>query len=167
MKIVLGVKGCNYKASEKVDVWFDSLQSIASVLSDKNRELINIIRQVKPNSIQELSEITNREQSNLSRTLKTLADHNIVTLEKVGKSLKPSVIATEFVIPISIQEQDLFVAYKPRVVSLFSGCGGLDLGFEKAGYDVVFANDIEKSVKETYEYNLGKILIKSIVEVSR
>lgn len=167
VKIVLGVKGCNYKASEKVDVWFDSLQSIASVLSDKNRELINIIRQVKPNSIQELSEITNREQSNLSRTLKTLADHNIVTLEKVGKSLKPSVIATEFVIPISIQEQDLFVDYKPRVVSLFSGCGGLDLGFEKAGYDVVFANDIEKSVKETYEYNLGKILIKSIVEVDK
>ena len=44
MKIVLGVKGCNYKPSEKIDVWFDSLQSIASILSDKNRELINIIR---------------------------------------------------------------------------------------------------------------------------
>lgn len=167
MKIVLGVKGCNYKPSEKIDVWFDSLQSIASILSDKNRELINIIRQTKPSSIQALADITNREQSNLSRTLKTLEDHKIVTLEKVGKNLKPSVIATEFVIPISIQEQDLFASYKPRVVSLFSGCGGLDLGFEKAGYDIVFANDIEKSVKETYEYNIGKILIKSIVDVDK
>ncbi|SSQ09241.1 modification methylase (Cytosine-specific methyltransferase)(HpaIIM-like) [Acinetobacter baumannii] len=167
MKIVLGVKGCNYKPSEKIDVWFDSLQSIASILSDKNRELINIIRQMKPSSIQELANITSREQSNLSRTLKTLEDHKIVTLEKVGKNLKPSVIATEFVIPISIQEQDLFASYKPRVVSLFSGCGGLDLGFEKAGYDIVFANDIEKSVKETYEYNIGKILIKSIVDVDK
>lgn len=167
MKIVLGVKGCNYKPSEKIDVWFDSLQSIASILSDKNRELINIIRQMNPSSIQELANITNREQSNLSRTLKTLEDHKIVTLEKIGKTLKPSVIATEFVIPISIQEQDLFASYKPRVVSLFSGCGGLDLGFEKAGYDIVFANDIEKSVKETYEYNIGKILIKSIVDVDK
>lgn len=54
-----------------------------------------------------------------------------------------------------------------RVVSLFAGCGGLDLGFENAGYDVVFANDIEKSVKETYEENIGKILIKDIVEIDK
>lgn len=57
--------------------------------------------------------------------------------------------------------------HKPKVVSLFSGCGGLDLGFHTAGYDVVFANDIEKSVKETYEYNLGNILIKDIREVDK
>lgn len=55
--------------------------------------------------------------------------------------------------------------YKPRVVSLFSGCGGLDLGFHDAGYEVVFSNDIEKSVLETYEYNLGRILIRDINEV--
>jgi len=167
VKIVLGVKGCNYAPSEKVDIWFDSLQSIAAVLSDKNRELINIIQRLEPKSVQELAIITNREQSNLSRTLKTLSEHNIITLEKNGKTLKPSVLATEFVIPFSIQEQDLFTEYKPRVVSLFSGCGGLDFGFEKAGYDVVFANDIEKSVKETYEHNLGKILIKSIIDVDK
>lgn len=49
-----------------------------------------------------------------------------------------------------------------RVVSLFSGCGGLDLGFYKAGYEIVFSNDIESSVRETYNYNLGDILIKDI-----
>ena len=57
--------------------------------------------------------------------------------------------------------------YKPRVVSLFSGCGGLDLGFEKAGFEIVFANDIEKSVKETYAFNLGDILIKDISLVDK
>lgn len=54
---------------------------------------------------------------------------------------------------------------KPRVVSLFSGCGGLDLGFHRAGFDIVFSNDIEKSVYETYKHNLGDILIKDINEV--
>ncbi|MBQ3945784.1 MAG: DNA cytosine methyltransferase, partial [Alphaproteobacteria bacterium] len=31
-----------------------------------------------------------------------------------------------------------------KIVSLFSGCGGLDLGFEKAGYDIVWANEYDK-----------------------
>ena len=39
------------------------------------------------------------------------------------------------------------------VISLFSGCGGLDLGFEQAGFKVAFANDIDKSLDETYELN--------------
>jgi len=56
----------------------------------------------------------------------------------------------------------------PRVIGLFSGCGGLDYGFKKAGFDVVFANDIEKNVKETYEKNLKHpILIKDISEVDK
>ena len=32
---------------------------------------------------------------------------------------------------------------KPSVISLFSGCGGLDLGFIKAGFEILFANDID------------------------
>ena len=39
------------------------------------------------------------------------------------------------------------------VISLFSGCGGLDLGFEQAGFRVTFANDIDKSLNGTYELN--------------
>ena len=33
-----------------------------------------------------------------------------------------------------------------KVVSFFAGCGGLDLGFEKAGFHVVWANEFEPSV---------------------
>ena len=40
-----------------------------------------------------------------------------------------------------------------NIISFFSGCGGLDLGFRKAGYQIVWANDNAHSVKETYEYN--------------
>lgn len=31
---------------------------------------------------------------------------------------------------------------KPKVVSLFSGAGGLDIGFKKAGFHTVFATDV-------------------------
>ena len=40
-----------------------------------------------------------------------------------------------------------------KVVSFFSGCGGLDLGFEQAGFDVVWANDIDPTVYATYKLN--------------
>lgn len=40
-----------------------------------------------------------------------------------------------------------------EVVSLFSGCGGLDLGFTKAGFKLIYANDNDKTVWETFEKN--------------
>lgn len=40
-----------------------------------------------------------------------------------------------------------------KVVSFFSGAGGMDLGFEKAGFDIVFANEYDKTIWETYEKN--------------
>lgn len=42
---------------------------------------------------------------------------------------------------------------KPKIVALFAGCGGLDLGFEKAGFDIVWANEYDKDIWETYEAN--------------
>ena len=40
-----------------------------------------------------------------------------------------------------------------RVISLFSGCGGLDLGFEKAGFEIPVANEFDKTIWETFEVN--------------
>lgn len=40
-----------------------------------------------------------------------------------------------------------------RIVSLFSGAGGLDKGFEKAGFNIIWANEYDPSIWETFEYN--------------
>ena len=45
------------------------------------------------------------------------------------------------------------------VVSLFSGCGGMDLGFKQAGFDIIWANDVFKDAVETYKLNLGNHIV--------
>jgi DNA (cytosine-5)-methyltransferase 1 len=49
--------------------------------------------------------------------------------------------------------------------SLFSGCGGIDLGFRQAGFLTVFANDIDGDACSTYSENLGGITIGDIREI--
>ncbi|RFS22703.1 DNA cytosine methyltransferase [Chitinophaga silvatica] len=46
-----------------------------------------------------------------------------------------------------------------KVVSLFAGCGGLDLGFKQAGYDIIWANDFLKDACETYKKNIGDHIV--------
>jgi DNA (cytosine-5)-methyltransferase 1 len=46
-----------------------------------------------------------------------------------------------------------------KVVSLFSGAGGLDLGFKMAGHEIVWANDNFPEAVETYKKNLGDHII--------
>ena len=45
----------------------------------------------------------------------------------------------------------------PRMVSLFAGCGGIDLGFELAGFRRVWANDFDKDAQAVFSLNLGEI----------
>ena len=44
---------------------------------------------------------------------------------------------------------------KLRVVDLFSGCGGLNEGFKRAGFKTVVSNDVWHPAKETFEKNNG------------
>lgn len=54
-----------------------------------------------------------------------------------------------------------------NVVSLFSGAGGLDLGFQQAGFRVIWANDFDKDAVETYKLNFGEHIVHgSICDIS-
>jgi DNA (cytosine-5)-methyltransferase 1 len=46
----------------------------------------------------------------------------------------------------------------PKLISLFAGCGGLDLPFHKQGFKVVWANDIDKWACETFKRNFGNVI---------
>lgn len=54
-----------------------------------------------------------------------------------------------------------------KIVSFFAGAGGLDLGFQKAGFDVIWANEYDKEIWETYEKNHPRTKLdrRSIVNI--
>ncbi len=88
-------------------VWFESINSMAQVLSSENQKLLKVINEKKPTSLKELEIATGRKSSNLSRTLKTMSRYGIVDLVKQNKSIKPVVKATDFKVEFGI---DLNVA---------------------------------------------------------
>ncbi len=48
---------------------------------------------------------------------------------------------------------------KYKVISLFSGAGGLDLGFHQAGFEIIWANDFDKFAVQTYKENFTNNII--------
>lgn len=58
-------------------------------------------------------------------------------------------------------------APKPKfnMVSMFSGCGGADLGFRFSGFNVLWANDIDAAACDTYKRNIGDIVCNDIREI--
>ena len=55
---------------------------------------------------------------------------------------------------------------KIKVIGLFSGCGGLDLGFKQAGYDLIWANDILKDACDTYRLNIGDHIVNEDITIN-
>jgi predicted transcriptional regulator len=77
-------------------IWFTSMESFAKVLSDRNRALLALIAETQPDSMAELSELSGRAKSNLSRTLKTMERYGLVQLRKGrGAGLFPVFLTRE------------------------------------------------------------------------
>jgi len=69
-------------APHEPKVWFTSTESFAKVLSAGNRELLRLIAEQAPGSLDELARLTGKAKSNLSRTLRTMAGYGLVVLER-------------------------------------------------------------------------------------
>lgn len=97
IKRTIAIAKGDYKPrKDEPKVWFESLNSMAQVLSSENQELLKTIIEHKPRSITELEVISKRAKSNLSRTLKTLERYGIVEVVKQNGRKVPKVKATDF-----------------------------------------------------------------------
>jgi predicted transcriptional regulator len=73
-------------------VWFTSPESFAKVLSNRNRALLDLIADTRPESLQDLAQRTGRAASNLSRTLRTMERYGFVRLDRGERGrIRPSV----------------------------------------------------------------------------
>ena len=75
-------RGEHRVAAGEPKVWFTSTESFAKVLSAGNRDLLRVIAERAPGSLDELAQLTGRKKSNLSRTLKTMVGYGLVRLER-------------------------------------------------------------------------------------
>jgi len=105
-KRTIAIAKCEYiPKKDEPKIWFESLKSMAQILSSENQELLRIILLNNPQSLKELEELTGRAKSNLSRTLKTLQRYGIVNLTKVKNTIFPEVKATNFKIEFGLGEE--------------------------------------------------------------
>lgn len=85
-------------------VWFPSIESVAQLLSEGNREMLRAIAAAQPASIAEAAKVVDRKPGNLSRTLNAMARFGIVKLVPGSSAIrtrgrnpvKPVVQATDF-----------------------------------------------------------------------
>jgi predicted transcriptional regulator len=86
-------RGRRKLAPHEPRIWFPSTESFAKVLSAGNRDLLRIIAENAPASLDELAKLAGRKKSNLSRTLKTMANYGLVHLQRGPRGrIAPKVI---------------------------------------------------------------------------
>ena len=105
-----------------------------------------------------------RVQSKISSsTLAKIGKQEVVSddvLEKICETLncQPS----DIVELVKDEDEEYIVQNDPnklKVVSLFSGAGGMDLGFINAGFEIIWANDFFEDAVNSYRKNIGKHMI--------
>lgn len=75
-------KGEYKPAADEPKIWFNSMKSMAHVLSEENQNLLKLIIEQKPQSISDLEPLTGRKANNILRTLRTMERYGFVVLEE-------------------------------------------------------------------------------------
>ncbi len=84
-------RGTHKAKPDEPKVWFTSMESLAQVLSTKNRLLLELIRRAEPTSLKDLAALSGRAESNLSRTLHTMERYRLVRLDTKAGRMVPRV----------------------------------------------------------------------------
>lgn len=103
-KIDIGIKGLKESLNDFADTWkkiesgkkvkkeegiyFNSIDTMRAVLTNKRLQILKVIRERKPESIYELAKILGRDIKNVNQDLKLLSDVGLVTLEKTETDKK-------------------------------------------------------------------------------
>ena len=99
-------KGEEKPAADDPKVWFTSMESFAQLLSSGNRELLRVIDEQSPGSLEELAQLTGRATPNVSRTLKKMESFGLVRMEKgEGRKLTPRVIHDRVELDLPLTER--------------------------------------------------------------
>lgn len=127
-----------------------------------SKEDLRVSAKLTTNAIANMGKDRNVSMTTLLKICDTLqCDFNDV-VEVTGLASK-SAQGTEG--QIQEKRQTGQISNQPRLVSLFSGCGGMDKGFENAGYRRVWANDFDKDAQAVFRLNLGEIDGRDITKV--
>lgn len=94
--------GGEQPAPGEPSVWFGSTESFARILSAANRDMLRLIAEREPESLDALVALTGRAKPNLSRTLKAMIAHGIVRMERSGRKLAPKVIPDRVVLTLEL-----------------------------------------------------------------
>ncbi|MDY6860853.1 MAG: helix-turn-helix domain-containing protein [Pseudomonadota bacterium] len=98
-------RGEEKPAADDPKVWFTSTESFAKILSNGNRELLRVIDEQAPGSLEELAQLTGRAKPNLSRTLKTMASYGLVSMERgEGRKIAPKVLYDRVALELPLLE---------------------------------------------------------------
>lgn len=96
-KHMLAVVSGKYKREpDEPNIWFTSLNALAQILNPENITLLRVMAEHKPETISALAALTNRQVSNLSVTLQTLSGRGFVELIKIGRTVRPVALYTDF-----------------------------------------------------------------------
>ena len=87
-------KGEEVKKHEAI--YFENIDALRSVLTDKRLEVLRAIRKHKPGSIYELAKILGRDLKNVNDDVKLLADLGFVKLEKIKTDRKRTVPTVDY-----------------------------------------------------------------------
>lgn len=98
-------RGEEKPAADDPKVWFTSTESFAQILSSGNRELLRVIHEQAPGSLEELSRLTGRTKPSLSRTLKTMANYGLIRMDPGdGQKVVPKVLHDRVALELPLLE---------------------------------------------------------------